>query len=476
MQIPQEIINFMEEEGTSILLIKGRPGVGKTILALSILVALDEFKGIFFSTRDVMKSILSQIPWISELTSKCRFIDALTTDMHLLSRNYIQEAAIELTTLPQFLKSLYLEILDAKRTTENVVVIIDSIDALSVALDLPKMSIIKQIKHLILSNNVKAVITVETDSVSELDYIADGVILLKKDYYGKDRVFRILEFEKMRGLQIKNPKYAFTLEMGKFYCFQEGYIDWRAYKNIAKHKVVEDTIDSVANVQFLSSGSKHFDKIANGFKNGSCILFSYSKDIISFVYGALTSMFAENFLCKDKHVFLMPKKSNKSKFTYDLFMRLVEEEKVKKYLHVFSLFDAPVNIAVGSKSLNTFEDFEIFVISLIEKHYLKSTDGVLVILDADHIFSYFDITPKAFVRFITKLITTFRDTNSLLLIKTFHEDDLLKTLEGTADYSFCIFSFGDQYFLYGVKPCTPIYNISLKFVEDHPSTQFKLVV
>lgn len=472
MNIPKEISDFLKIKGNHLLLVKGEPGVGKTIFSLEVLRELKKTKGIYFSTRDMIESVSTQIPWIKEIIPENLFVDVLSSTAPFTKQDISVTNTIELTTLPKFLKELYLTILSVEREApdQEVFIIIDSLDALATALNVSRDNFISWIKKILVSLNVKAIVTSETSQISDIDFIADGVVLLKKMFY-KKRILREIQFEKLRGMEIFRPFLIFTLDSGHFYCFQEkmqfkkeNIVGYKAFlKTLAKKKV---DIKSVVDL------TRTFERFMGPVEYCSCILFSFSSKFPGFLQGIITSIFVIRFLLQGNHVIYMPKKSvNTDLITY-IFSLLVGKDKIRN-LHVISFFDKPINFEFEpSDNINIQDVYDSFI-KVIDS-YAKN-QPMLVILDLNHLLAYFE-DYKEILKLTTGILTRLRKYNSFCIIKTFYHKMTHQMLEEVADCSFHLFSISDAHFLFGSKPYTPIYNIHLRMIGTIPKIDLKIIV
>jgi len=466
--IPRKILSFLNISGNYILLVKGDPGVGKTIFSLEALKSLKNYKGIYFSTRDSIDAVKTQLPWIKELADGLLFIDAVRPSQ-FISKSIPANKAIELSTLPRFLKSLYVELITLKKENkdEHVIVIIDSLDALSLALDVDKVELLQQIKNMMITVNAKGIVTTECKNVTQVDFIADGVILLSKQKYD-NRLLRTLVFEKLRGVEISRNTCVFSLEHGHFYTFQDN-------PNVPiGHKAAYQTIiDAIKQYEYLTESInialKNQQTIYKHISDDTCFLFVYELDIPGHIKGFVHGAHIINALQNNRHVFYMPSKSVEPRFIYNAFIvTLRDNEKIAEHIHIISLFDECINMgnAIGKNTLN-LESFINNIISEVSK-YTNKGEKVLVSLDIDHIATYFDTLAdeKKLMKALTNLVSFTRKTNSLCIIKTYKRKPLVNELEVLTDASMYVFSLSGQFFIYGTKPYTGIYGIVFERNEE----------
>jgi len=108
--------------------VKGDPGSGKTIFSLQYIANQAE-KGcrIYFSTRVDTTSLYSQFPWIKENIPPENIVDATQS---MVPRRMEVPQLIRFSSLPEFLKGLYM-IIEEKRPSSSPLVVVDSIDAIA---------------------------------------------------------------------------------------------------------------------------------------------------------------------------------------------------------------------------------------------------------------------------------------------------------------------------------------------------------
>jgi len=197
--LPQELLDFINLPGNHSLLIKGRPGTGKTIFSLSLIKELkNKQKCIYLTSRVSKRDILHQYPWLKE--------DELLTPGEEILRD------LRLTTPSQAIK----EIFDLLRSASCVV--IDSWDYFAGLMsqedrDKAEVSLISSACAL----GSFIIFVGEREEISSLDHLVDGIVNLQKIEI-EGRLVREISLEKLRGVRIRRVKYIFTLHNGIFRC------------------------------------------------------------------------------------------------------------------------------------------------------------------------------------------------------------------------------------------------------------------
>ena len=123
--IPEELLNFFKDEYGKSVVIKGTPGTGKTIFALTLLSILHG-KGIYLSTRVDPEMLYETCPWIRGEISKENVLDATQSERPAARRRVTTIKPLKYTDVPEFLREVY----ERTENMKNPIVIIDSWDCL----------------------------------------------------------------------------------------------------------------------------------------------------------------------------------------------------------------------------------------------------------------------------------------------------------------------------------------------------------
>ena len=275
--IPPEIIKFFKMFPGQTLLIKGKPGTGKTILSFEILKEICEKRnGLYLSMRVTPEKLYSLFPWIKEIVPERNVINATPKRLNeiLDSFNYFPGQPLDFDAALSFFKMLY----EDAEEMENPIVVIDSWDALLGYLNLQDSSVpfTQSICDLCHDVGTHLILISETDGPTDLDYIVDGVVsLLDTNIRGeamdgqpylehsKSRTLREIRIDKLRGVERKRRSYAFTLYNGRF----------KYFPPYNKMQIVEIEPLSDIDETHRSSGIRDFDEITGGLEKGALTLF-----------------------------------------------------------------------------------------------------------------------------------------------------------------------------------------------------------
>jgi KaiC/GvpD/RAD55 family RecA-like ATPase len=255
--LPQEIIDFLLSPGGHSLLIKGDAGTGKTTMALQMIEALsDQQPEYYLSSRVSDVALYNQFPWLKE---RVRSNQLLRAGMAFLRRSWnvdskerrdldeseVQVDRRELNRLEGQIEagelgmddedtssvrsdgSIVVEIgsmlpelemaydIVESNLPRKTLVVLDSVEALAENYGIPASRIVNALqKDLVEKAGTNVVFVMETSDSIHLDFLGDGVVTLRNEVIGDHRV-RTIDIVKLRGSEIRNWRYLFTLEGGR---------------------------------------------------------------------------------------------------------------------------------------------------------------------------------------------------------------------------------------------------------------------
>lgn len=211
--LPDELMRFLERDTYS-LIIKGAAGTGKTTLALTILRALGIKRNcLYISTRTFPGQLFDHHPWLERFFGEPKSLlitsSKLSTELPVFVDARLEESS-----------SIFEMITNKLMDTKAPMLIIDTWDAIASLMD----------KEALISNSrvletwrrravAKLILVVEQDSDATFDFLADGMIQLKQEYFNGRRIREIL-FPKIRGVRINKPSYIFTLNNSIFKSYE----------------------------------------------------------------------------------------------------------------------------------------------------------------------------------------------------------------------------------------------------------------
>ncbi|MHB2035691.1 MAG: gas vesicle protein GvpD P-loop domain-containing protein, partial [Nitrososphaerales archaeon] len=263
------------------LLIKGEPGTGKTLLGLELLRRYGS--GVYLSSRVSEQGIFDQYPELRTLLKKGRVkvakprkgASAKFEDVRLANAAIVMEL-----------------ILDSISELKEPLVILDSWDTVAKELDsVERMKTEKALVTIADARKARLVFMSEDPGLASTDYAVDAVVTLRDELYDGGRRARRIEWNKLRGSDITQRSYLFSLYGARFNLFHpmeskptEGY-------NAKEFKPIKNT------GEFYSTGSRDLDAfLGGGMKRGERILLELGKYLASDWHLPLINSISCNFL------------------------------------------------------------------------------------------------------------------------------------------------------------------------------------
>lgn len=281
IHIPPEIISFFRENVGEILLVKGPPGSGKTMLSLECMKALcKKRKGITVFPRMDEDQLRSELGWLVEDNEDHNLI-AFHGNTKMADPNWFKRE---------------FDFLNNSNEGGIGYMLFDPINAITEQYSNPERKM-KEIVSLVQSSNVSAIIVQEEEETTYLDHLAGGVVRLF--FEEKEGIrYRALTFEKMRGVEVNNSNYLFTLHKGRFRSFKPWTIETT---KMGKWIPIDDT------ETHFSTGLDDLDDILKGgFKRGSYNILDVDDNILSSEFFLLLRPVLLNFINHDQGVLMVP--------------------------------------------------------------------------------------------------------------------------------------------------------------------------
>lgn len=210
LNIPVELYSFLIKDTYSIL-IKGNPGTGKTSLCFAILKAL-KIKSNFsyLTTRVSPKSLFLQYPWMANhFKIKVKQLKSMSEKNNNIS--FFEDARLDEP------ESLFERITSQLMDARSPLIIIDSWDAVACFMDKESRLNNERVLQTWLERaGARLILVNEGLDVTPLDYLVDGLVTLDQHFLNNNSFERTLDLVKLRGTEINNHRYIFSLNEGMF--------------------------------------------------------------------------------------------------------------------------------------------------------------------------------------------------------------------------------------------------------------------
>ncbi len=275
---PQLLRDMISKPFIKTIVIKGAPGAGKTTLSLEIMNAIGS--GIYVSTRVAIRELVEQHPYMKPMLERGELEDVSFEDLRLGSAADIMEI-----------------VLRAIRKRRGVVVL-DSWDTLANELDpLERLKAEKSLTAMVEPREVKLIFVKESAETSSIDYLADAVIALKDEEFRGFRI-RYLVWEKIRGTEIPQKRYLFTLHGGRFKLLVP--------TEVRRPRITEEFRPLGGSFGSYSTGNEDLDRILGGIQKGSGLLITLGRNVHSHAPLPIILSIAINFVMNGGSCVILP--------------------------------------------------------------------------------------------------------------------------------------------------------------------------
>lgn len=352
-RIPQEVLTFFSKPGGHSLIIRGEAGTGKTTLSLQLIEELAQYNNShYLSTRVSDILLLVQFPWLGEKIYGKEYTSFVKNQVpwitgegdpdtaHVIPRDdgahdvglkklmdiYHDERRSGADVFPAMedVNRVYDAVKGA--LPQRSLVVIDSLDALAERHGLENAPFITAIQKDLVEGYGANIIFVFENNEKEYDYLADAsVVLSAQEHQG--RTIRHLKVQKLRGCEIKQLRYLFTLKGGRV----------QSFGNIKSLDVTLDREWSSLsdNRGKISSGLVDLDRLlGGGFNPGAAVLYEIGKNVPMEIISLMEQSLVANFASQRRGALWLP-------------MKRVSADTVKKQLSAAihpNLFDKCVRI------------------------------------------------------------------------------------------------------------------------------------
>ena len=359
--LPEELRRFFLASGGHSLILRGNAGVGKTTFALQAIEEIDEIDNSFyFSTRVSDALLLSQFPWLAKKVYGDDIGDSVQEEMlrkqeeelveesaakvasdddaaepkrpwfsrmklvwgtgiNLRMGQNLQQTRIELEPLVKIYEAL------ERCGTERTLVVLDSVDAMAETCGINQASLITTIQKDLVERRRADFIFILESNDRYLDYLGDGVIELSVTDHHRRRL-REMSLLKLRGTQIGQPKYLFTLNGARIRTFPD------RPESVTLKRRWTPIPDCGGRI---SLGLKDLDRMMqNGVPPGSIVLVELGPDVPPGACSLLEQSMVANFAALGRGVLWVPAKKETSGGARDRMTPMIGDDRFARQVRV----------------------------------------------------------------------------------------------------------------------------------------------
>ena len=311
--IPEELLQFVRAPGGHSLIVKGGAGTGKTTFALQLAEELGEgARSYYMSIRVSDHTLYRQFPWLLEKKAGAAVQRVISPEVGVgakeekpakgpmkVDRTELQklEGRVEMGQegdevyqkvgegeaagdsiifdLGSDLPEIDLAYDEVERNLPNgTLVLVDSIDGLSERYGIMAGKLINTLqKDLVEKGNANVVYVLESTGDTRLDYLGDGVVKFQSEEHAGRRL-REMTIEKLRGTEIRQHRYLYTLKDGRIRAFSNRPPSLPA--NPGPWAAVPDLGRDI-----VSWGHSALDQITGGLRAGALVALEVDPEVPS---------------------------------------------------------------------------------------------------------------------------------------------------------------------------------------------------
>jgi len=440
----------------SLVLLAGNPGTGKTVFGIQFLFKgakdCDE-NGIYVSFAESEETIMYNMSKLfgrdlkNEVNGKVKILDFTTVTEKGLGT--LLEIILEKVT-------------ELKATR----LVIDSFSAMAQAFKEPMEA--RSVLHNILGKLVRNLgcttilivevpIGVEKIGISVEEFVADGVIILRKGNYNS-RLFREIEIEKLRGTKLERRNFLFTLDKS-FHVFPPFSL-----KEPENPKLFE--ADRGTKTHY-PSGIPELNEIlgGQGYPRGCSVLFELGENVPTGALDAIINPTISNFIMRNRGFISVPTIGYGPEDIRKMISSFTGEERFDKFVRVLTFpnplcdMNKPYIVPWKDPALeeqDAISNFNRYMESAFE---LASTTGknTLHLLSGDNLVFLAEKFNSSVVG--RSVIANRLGKDLMIYIAQPSIPDLTKVFADTLTMHFKIEEKNGSMILYGKKPKTILYVI-----------------
>lgn len=492
--IPDEFLQFFRAPGGHSLIVKGSAGTGKTTFCLQLAEELGEgARAYYMSIRVSDESLYRQFPWLRERRDSTRFqrmpqppteeaaaakpgLKVDRTELHKLEgrvemgqegdETYRKVGEGEVAgdslifDLGSDLPEIDLAYDEVERNLPNsTLVLVDSIDGLSERYGIVAGKLVNTLqKDLVEKGNADVVYVLESTGDTRLDYLGDGVVRFANEEHAGRRL-RVMTMEKLRGTEIRQHKYLYTLKDGRIRAFgarlppapaKAGM--WTPVQDLGKDAV--------------SWGHPALDALVGGISVGSVIALEIDADVpTEYVSDLLLGLIA-NFASLGRGVAYVPSLRSSSEGVYEWIGPRLKPGTFDTYVRVFE--SSPLGMLEGSKNALHMEGSNVdtdLKWSNVEYRLPSAKHPFLSLLAFDTLEAVYG---ESVLQQMTGHIAAVRRSRDVLIGKVSPLTRSTSKLANAARIHLKLQNVNGSILLFGQKPYTELFNLSFSHEGGFP--------
>ncbi len=501
--IPEELVQFFQAPGGHSLIVKGSAGTGKTTFALQLAEELGEgARSYYMSIRVSDQSLYRQFPWLAEQTERHFQRTTLAEPAAATEKDDKGKLKVDRTELQKLEGRVemgqegdetYQKVGEGEVSNDSLIfdlgsdlpeidlaydeveknlpgstlVLVDSIDGLSERYGIVASKLVNTLQRdLVEKGNANVVYVLESTGDTRLDYLGDGVVKFESlEHVG--RRMRVMTVEKLRGTEIRQHKYIYTLKDGRIRAFSN-----RPPAPPAKPHLWEPVPDLGKDV--VSWGHRALDQLTGGLHASAIVALEVDPDVPSvFVDGIRLGLIC-NFAALERGVAYVPSAKASAEGVQDRADPYLRAGAFDQHVRVFE--SSPLGSLEGSKNALHMEGSNVdtdLKWSNVEYRLPNSKHPFLSFLAFDTLESVYG---DSVLEQMTGHISSVRRGHDILIGKVSPLTKSTPKLANIAHVHVKLENQNGSIILFGQKPYTQLFNLALSYENGVPSAVLTPIV
>jgi len=495
--IPEELLQFFRAPGGHSLIAKGSAGTGKTTFALQLAEELGEgARSYYMSIRVSDQSLYRQFPWLQPKRTGATLVQHQIPAAEGAEREEAKEGKrkVDRTELQKLEGRVemgqegdetYQKVGEGEVTNDSLIfdlgsdlpeidlaydevernlplstlVLVDSIDGLSERYGIVASKLVNTLqKDLVEKGNANVVYVLESTGDTKLDYLGDGVILFASEEHAGRRL-RAMTIEKLRGIEIRQHRYIYTLKDGRI----------RAFGNQpAASSVKAGLWEPLPDVgkDNASWGHEALDRLTGGIPPAAIVALEIDPDVPSAFVDGLRLGLICNFASTGRGVAYVPAQRGSAENVRDWIAPHLKPGEFDQHVRVFE--SSPLGSLEGSRNALHMEGANVdtdLKWSNVEYRLPGSTHPFLSFLAFDTLESVYG---DNVLEQMTGHMSSVGRSHDILVG---HVSPLTKSTQKLANLSHVhlkVQNVNGSILLFGQKPFTELFNLSFSYERGIP--------
>ena len=305
---------------------------------------------------------------------------------------------------------------------------------------------VEEISKLVEDYDARFVVVTERREQTDLDYLLDGVVVLRRKFH-QGRVVREIELKKLRGVSIKRSRFLFTLDTGKF-----RYLPPFSWGDAGNSSKVGEPQSGKSN-QF-STGSKALDSIlGGGLAPGSFNLIETQNDVPSDVKNLFLRTLFSNFINTGHNILFIPFVG----FSHEELVDLLPNLSVETIDRSVTMLSYEANSKESNLLSGEMSEDVSLINKTIQELRKKSSKSVVVVMGQDALEGLYGA--YSISKYMTEWVADLKNSGNVRIQLTSTNAKLLQELRAFCDTDVAFEMIHGTPVLFAAKPQSELHGV-----------------